>query len=308
MSKVELMMEPHTPPMSWKDFVKKKPPFSIAIDGYVAHGPAFNLDGPHQNINHHEGVSRLETRATCAQALMLLRMGLFQTFKDQSDSPQMIIHANDCDEDICLTCFILMSSHLCTSVMNPSLNRLVFMEDMLDTTAGGYPFPKDLESYKELNWIYEPYRRFRIGGGLDRRNAEDYVGVVTDVKNRIMNHLTGNGKSIALDTEYEVIGGGTGWSMVKEIGINARVGMFEGGIDAFVAVRERPDGKYVYTIGRRSPYIPFDVLNILDHLNGLDGASEDRWGGGDLIGGSPRVNGSSLNPEGITTFINDFLG
>lgn len=33
-------------------------------------------EGPRANFNHHEGVSRLETRATCGQVLLAIRMGL----------------------------------------------------------------------------------------------------------------------------------------------------------------------------------------------------------------------------------------
>lgn len=54
--------------------------------------------------------------------------------------------------------------------MNPLLNKLVFMEDMLDTTAGAYPFPKEMETLHQLMWVFSPYHRFRVNGGLDNRD------------------------------------------------------------------------------------------------------------------------------------------
>jgi hypothetical protein len=44
-------------------------------------------------------------------------------------------------------------------------------------------------------------------------------------------------------------------------------------------------------------------LEQLNQAEGLGGAL-DRWGGGDTIGGSPRVKGSALAPAEVEKLIN----
>ena len=300
---VSLLIKPHDAPLSWREFCHKTPRFSIALDGYVNDGPRFDQTNIHINFNHHENVSRLETRATCAQVLLAIRQGLFERFRVDGH-PQAQVYVNDCDEDVCISWFLLNNKHVAEQMINPLLNKLVAMEDFLDATAGAYPLPKDLPALQELAWVFEPYRRFRLSGGLDRKHSDDFSGVITDIENRIMRYIVGRSEKIILDTRYEKIGGGKNWTMIKEIGAQARTGAFADGIKAYVAVRERPDGRWVYTIGRMSILIPFNVPKILEALNKAEACKNDRWGGGDIIGGSPRVNGSALNPDKVVEIIN----
>ncbi len=301
----ERRMEPGTAPMSWEQFTTYTPPFSVALDGFVKEGPRFDPRAPRANFNHHEGVSRVETRATCAQALMRVRLGLFDTFKSGEGEPSIILYENDCDEDVSTADWVLSHPHLSREIMNPMLNRLVFMEDMLDTTAGAYPFPADLPSLADVLWVYEPYHRFRASGQIDKREPRAFESVVEDVGRRIMAYISGEGGRIKLDLRHEVIGGGKHWRMVREFGTHARVGVFASGAKAFVATRERPDGKYVYSLIRMPDYAPFPIPRLLEALNIAEASAADQWGGSDLAAGSPRVSGSRLKPEEITRIIED---
>lgn len=307
---IVLHVRTKVPPRTWDEFVAESPTNSIALDGYVHGGPRYDAEKRLLNFNHHEDVDRLATRATCAQVLMAIRQGLFQVFRDEN-GPAANVYVNDCDEDVCTSWYLLKNSALCEHTMNPLLNRLVMMEDALDATAGAYPFPKDLPVLRELAWVFEPYRNFRLSGGLDEKKQMMYRAVIEDVGARISAHLVGKGSEIALDTRYERIGGGAGWTMVREIGGQARTGMFSDGIRAFVSVRERGDGRYTYVIGRMSKFIPFDISSLYRKLTCAEnpGASvhKDWWGGSDIIGGSPRVEGSRLTPEEVTRVI-DGLG
>lgn len=302
---IVLYMRPKDPPMSWRKFCRTTEPFSIALDGYVAEAPRFQPDGPRANFNHHEEVDRLSTRATCAQILIAIRQGLFTCFRDEMGNPKANIFVNDCDEDVCTSLFLLKYGWMAEHVSNPVINRLVYMEDLLDATAGAYPVPTDSPILQELAWIFEPYRRFRINGGLDIRDTNAFTNVVTDVEHRIMQYIVGRGEKIPLDLSYEKIGGGSNWIMVREIGAQARNGMFADGIRAFVSVRERPNGRWSYIIGRMSAFIPgFDIPLFKKELNKVEGVKKDKWGGADNIIGSSRINGSRLSPDEVANIIN----
>lgn len=306
---ITLEMRPKDPPLSWARFMTETPPFSIALDGYVSEGPQFDKKGPRKNFNHHEGCSRLETHATCYQILVAIRQGMFRCFR-KDGAPHAVVYANDCDEDVCTSWFLLKHGWLSNNAMNPLLNRLVTIEDLLDATAGAYPFPADLPVLRELAWIFEPYRRVRLSGELDKKDAAVYRGVVEDVEGRILKHLVGQGDEIALDTRYDRIGGDSGWAVIRELGAQARTGMFSDGIYAYVAVRERPDGRWTYTVGRMSLFIDyFEVPAILEALNVAEGTNgkPDCWGGGDTIGGSPRVAGSKLTPDEVVKIVGEIV-
>lgn len=301
---VQLKMSPETPPLSWDAFCESAPPFAIALDGYVAEGPRYSEDGPHLNLNHHENVDRLATRATCGQVLLCIRQGLFDRFSEDGN-PHATVFANDCDEDVCTSFWLLSNSALALPVMNPSINRLVHMVEVLDTTAGAYPFPADLTSIQELEWVFQPYRAFRSSGGLDSRDAERFSGIVTDVGNRIMRFAVGSAETVALDTRYNVLHTAAGWTMLEEVGLQGRIGAFRDGVRAYVIARRREeDDRWAYTVGRISPFIPFDVLKVLAALDAAEGNSAEHWGGGNTIGGSPRSSGSCLPPDEVVKIVN----
>lgn len=307
---VKLFIHPNNGGMSWNKFVEESPAYSVALDGYVNVGPRFDHDKMIVNFNHHEEVDRLATRATCAQCLMAIRQGFFSSFRTK-DGPAANVFVNDCDEDVCVSWFLLNNHYLVLNTMNPLVNKLVAMEDALDSTAGAYPFPADLPALQELAWVFAPYRQFRLNHGLESGDADAYKDIIMDVELRIMQYITGHGKSIPLNTKYKIIGGGTGWSMVEELGMHARTGMFGDGIKAYVSVRKRQtySDRFTYTVGKLSPFIPLDLLKLTSILNKADPSvtDDDKWGGGNNIMGSPRVHGSLLSPDEIQKIIEDMI-
>lgn len=293
--------------VSWPTFQEESPAFSVALDGYVSTGPRYDPDGPRVNFNHHEDVDRLATRSTCAQVLMSIRQGMFTRFRDANGAVANVV-VNDCDEDVCTAWALLRHHYLVTGTMNPAVNRLVAMEDALDCTAGAYPFPADLPALEELAWVFQPYRLFRASGALERLDPRAYEAVIYDVELRFLQHVTGHGKALPLDTRFDRIGGGTGWALIREVGAQARTGVFAEGIRAFVSVRERADGRYGYVIGKMSPFIPLDLRGLVADLNEADGAAPDLWGGGDIVIGSPRRGGSRLTPTEVSAMVDARFG
>ncbi len=296
---IELIMEPHTPPMSWEQFCRVTPPYSIAIDGYVNTGPRYQKPrqgGPRANYNHHEEVARLPTRATCAQVLLETRLGLFEAFRVGSE-PTCKVFANDCDYDVCATWVVLKHSWIAEQVINPQLNKLISAVDFLDTTGGAYPYPKDMPLLRHLAWVFEPYTDFRFSGQILKRIPHQFVAVVENVESRILDFLQGNGKTLPLNFTYEVLGGGSNWKMVREIGPQARTKILFDGIKAYISVREGEAGVYHYTFFRISDKIDFDVPGIIGAANRLENDPTRTHGGGDTIGGTDRDKGSKISPE-----------
>ncbi len=294
------------PPISWKEFTATHPVGSIALDGYVGEGPQFDASGPYLNANHHEGVKRLETLSTAQQILMDVRMGLDKTFtKNGVFAPD--VYVNDCDQDVCAAWYLLDNIEQAKAITNPTLNRFINVAGTLDATAGAFPYDRDLRILGELAWVFEPYTMFRASGEMAKKDNEQYRSVIESVEGRIQQHLMGRGKSAQIDARYKLVGGGQEWKMIEEVGKDGRVGALVDGIDAYVSVQELSTGRWRYTVGRRSEFIPFDVVGLMDHLNRIEGCEIDHWGGATIIGGSPRVNGSSLSPAEVEKAINEYL-
>lgn len=291
---IHLFMEPGKEE-TWEDFCKNKPPFSVAFDGYVTDGPKFDLDGPYQNFNHHKGVSRMETRATCAQVRLAISLEFCECFRDEN-GPRVNMFTNSCDHDIALSVFQVRHPEILFGMKSKRLNRLVYLEDILDTTGGAYPYPEDIYDLRHVAWINEPYSSFRMSGELDsNQDPKAYIAVVDAIGERIQAYLDGVAGSKDLDTRFERMPwGGKHWTMVREIGADSRTGMYNQGIRAFISVRKGPGSAHTVSIGKMSPYARVKVPALLDRLNAIEKPKVGQWGGGNIIGGSPIGVGTSL--------------
>ncbi len=306
---MQLHIEPRKV-MTWDEFIKTKPAYSIALDGFVYGATHFDPKGPHVNFNHHEEVDRLATRSTSGQVFLALKQGLIDSFRPEG-KVEGHVYVNDPDQDTS-TAYWLLKNHerIEGQKSEPLINRLVYAEDLQDCTAGAYPFDPLSKLMRELAWVYEPYTNARVTGRIQKMDEHEMRNVMEAVYERISKHVLGQGGEVAPDLRYERIGGGTNWAMVREIGAQARTKLFADGIKAFVAVRENGDGTYTYSIGRMSPYIPLPVDQLPDFFNKIEGISadaKDQWGGGNTIIGSPRASGSKQTPKELEKHLNDYL-
>lgn len=295
---------------TWEDFCKKTPPFSVALDGYVLGPTRYDYETPRLNINHHETVDRLSTRSAAAQVYMLIKQGLFIKFK-KDNNINIIAYINDCDQDVAMAIWLLRNYKLIKEKKyEEAINNLVFTVDMLDSTAGTYPLDTESNIMRGMAWIFEPYTELRTSGKLLEISSDEMINVIELICNRVTDFIEGRGKEIELNANYEVISNGNGWIMINELGPYARTKLFAQGIDAFVSVRKKTNGKYVYTLIKRSQFInfPIEVLyNLLNRIEGISKEDTDRWGGGNTIGGSPRIKGSKIKPEELKKIIDDNL-
>ena len=222
----------------------------------------------------------------------------------------MHLFANDPDQDVSLSVWLLKHHERVTRNWEPMINRLVQAEDLLDTTAGAYPFDPRSDLARELNWVFDPYTQSRQSGKLFAASGAEMANIIAAVGQRISEYVVGRGQQLPLDLRLERIGGGTGWALIREIGSAARTELYQTGCRAFVAANEVGEGLFKYSIGKMSPFIPFPIVELYDVLNKAEGIADtnkDRWGGGDIIGGSPRRAQSKLSPAEIEQIINGYL-
>src|SRR6476646_2492513 len=66
MKNIVLNLWPGAESLSWAEFCKTHPPYSVALDGYVRGKSRYDGQGPWLNLDHHEDIDRLSTRATCS--------------------------------------------------------------------------------------------------------------------------------------------------------------------------------------------------------------------------------------------------
>ena len=294
---------------SWDEFRRTRPPCSIALDGFVDAAPTFCPSGPYANFDHHANVNRLATRSTVGQVLMAVSLGLFETFRREGE-PFANVYVNDCDQDVCLAVWLLSHAHLVTYLrLEMDVARLIIGEDLIDASAGAYPVDPTRPISKRMAWTFELYEQARTSGRLRSMSPEEMAALIKSTCDRITELACGRGQELPLVGAYEVIGGGEGWKLVREEGTFARTRLYADGIRAFVAVRDREEGVYDYSIGRMSHFIPFPVPGLIGELNRAEGRvdSADKWGGSDTIGGSPRMSGSRLPPGEVERIINQHL-
>lgn len=303
------MIEFHIEPgvvMTWADFQATRPPFSIALDGYVNGPPDFVRKGPYANFDHHAGVNRLSTRSTCGQVYYAITLGLFATFQKEGQ-PYAHVYINDIDQDVCMACWLLKHSDQLNQLRSwQPLGRLLLAEDSLDTTGGAYPIDPEWLIAKQIAWVFEPYTTARSDGRLSRMDAKAMQYVLEIVEQRIFDFIEGRGGRVDLDTRYQELGGGPDWKLIAETGMYARTQLFADGFHAFVACRDNGDGTYTYSIGKMSPFVSFPILKIYERLNDAENITDpnDAWGGTRIIGGSPRKSRSRLTPQEVEQIVN----
>ncbi|MBI4812093.1 hypothetical protein HY798_01405 [Candidatus Falkowbacteria bacterium] len=299
-------MHPEMAPVSWDHFVANMPPRSIALDGFVYDPPEFDKNGLHINFDHHKGPPRSSMLCTSSQVLVGIREGLLDLFVP-TGKEEVRVWMNDCDPDVALAWFAFSHTSQMRPSVAPALHRLFGHIQEMDRASGLVDIPSDLPIVGQCAWIFDPYWRFRLSGAIDTKDGAAHMSVLEDVSGRVLEYFASRGNIRPIDDRFEELGGGSGWVLMREIGPHARMRMANRGVRAFVSARQRSDNRWVYTVCRKSQYIWwFPVPEICEYLNALEDDG-DKFGGGDIIFGNARGNGSARDPKQIESAINDFL-
>lgn len=270
---------------------------ALALDGYVE-GPTRIENGfDHVSFNHHEGCSRLATRATCEQVALALCGRLGGWWRREG----VTAHVNDADADVCLSVWLLANAG---RVHEPGVSRLVTAESWLDSTSGCIAPALDDDEAGRLAWVFAPC--FAVPPGSP---ATALATTLDEVAARVDAHLAGTGGRLAAACDYE-----TRWrtgttAVVAAASPLARSRFVRDGIDAYVMVRGRDGGRWHLSVGLSDPCTPMDLAVAYASLNALEGCSGDqRWSGSDTVGGSPRRLGTGLDPEQVAEVVAGALG
>jgi len=176
--------------------------------------------------------------------------------------------------------------------------------EVIISAVAAYPFDENSDIIKEIAWVFEPYTRARSFGKLDNANNNEIKQLIRSILTRIDKHCGGKSEKINLDARYKIIYSNKNWYMVDEIGAYARMRLVKDGIKAFVSVKKRFDGNYNYVLLKTNPFILFPINEMYHKLNKIEKNKIEKWGGGDIIGGSPRITGSKIKPEEMIEIIN----
>ncbi len=296
--------------LTWNDFVETTPSRSIALDGMVSGGPKWDEDTLHVNFDHHDGVSREATMSTAMQVYFAIKAGLLKRF----EGGPVQVYINDPDQDTALACWLLLHHKQFTGTQShPVMSRLLALNDRLDITGGAFPMSLDDKIVKQHAWVFSPYTDLRKSGELASAGEATFRNTLLATFDHLDKLWLGQALEKELDTRHKILYTSSthGFRIVDEIGGNeARYALFSQGMleNGYVSlVATRPDGKFVYTIGRPSPYTKFPLQKFYDALNLKENIEVNGWGGSNLVGGSSRSLGSSLSWWEIRDVLEDVM-
>jgi hypothetical protein len=299
-SKIQIIAMPRIS-MSWQEFVDTTPSKSIALDGIVKGGPKFDPTTLHVNFDHHDGVVREATMSTAMQVLFAIKGGLMQSWMSMPGTVQ--IYINDTDQDTSLAVWLLLNYKQFEGVQGiPHINRLLAITDKLDITGGAYPMNLDDGLISQHSWVFQPYTDLRKSGMLSKSDSSALLSNLEATLSRINKYMMNQGGQVVLDTRHLILYECPDFKIVDEIGGNdARYFLFSKGMNAYISiVSKKENGNLVCTVGKRSQYIPFPVSQLFDDFNDSEGLTRSNgWDGSDIIGGSPRLNGTTLTWQNL---------
>lgn len=280
---------------------------AVALDGVLKEPPFVDHTLRIANLDHHEGVSRLETPSTAPQSMRFVESGELERLTD-GGRRVVFIYGEDADLDFCLGLWpIQFAALLRLPETVTRLRPLVQLEDRLDRWCGASPLDPSDPLTTAMVWINEPYVNAHRHP-LFMRDARLMHGVVTDVCNRISAFVFGYEESAAPDTSYEITRYPGDWALIRDGGYYARCIACGEGHRALLSVRGSTGQRVTYTLFRADAGRDFPVQAIQEELNRLEAQTGGQhvvrlWGGckGQFTA-SPRP-GTLLSESVITEVI-----
>ncbi len=252
------------------------PPRSIALDGAVR-GPAIDTASARYSFDHHDGVIRHATLATCEQVRDALLVGL--------DPRGYHVFVNDVDGDTALSIWLLLHPERLHGAGATRVLRLVERVGRSDALGPGRGKPHPLHVA-----LSPPIGAVQSRAMLDRALAmiDAWWSAGTTPRPPKSKPAAAFWVDRSGTLEHGVVG------RMEGLYGRAEVGVLHG---------PAPKGTRAYTIAKRSEFVDFDVRAFLAAMS----AREPGWGGGSTIGGAPRHADGSRSRLPIEDVVAVFL-
>ena len=290
---------------------RRAPPGTIYLDGAAQAEPFVDAEKQVYNLDHHVGCVRAFTLATCEQAMVMVRKRLNLRERDWT------VFANEPDLDTILAIWVLLN-HIRLNDEDPEIrNRilpLLRLQGTIDALGlemlemSGLP----LEQQESMLARVEQLRRRELALKKDGQWLEiDFLEYTADILRSVdalvysPHHFEGS-----LDLDVRELARAEVAERWLAIACASAEGIYEverhlhrlhGERLGIIILRKDPQ---TYTLRKVDPSLPLSLDRVYDQLNLLDPAvgsfrPENRWGGSDEIGGSPRATGTRLTAEEI---------
>jgi len=298
---------------------KRFGPRTVFLDGVYCGAPFCDNEAQHYSLDHHAGVVRAFTLATCEQATVMLLQGL------PLSSGTWSVWVNDPDLDSMLAAWVLMN-HVELLRDDRRLLRdampVIRLEGVIDAHGTDRALLAGLgdatfEAAKaRVDQLMEAELRLK---GARRWMTTDWHEYACDQLERMDRQLLPEG---AIDELLEIQEAG------RAALFNGRIAVLLESTLGIYAIEERLKERYGkalgvialrvdedrYTLRLVDAFLPKDLVAVYAALNKADprartrGSNPNAWGGSGDIGGSPRATGTGLSGEAILAVLADVLG
>lgn len=291
---------------------------TIFLDGAAEGEPFMDVQRDVYNLDHHDGVVRSFTLATCEQATVLVLRGL------DLQAREWTVWANDPDLDTVMAIWVLLN-HMRLREEGAAVRRrvlpLVRMEGCIDVHGlerlelCGFPPETEKEMFERLETLREREAEVRQTGQWAEIDVLEYtLGLLHRIDGLVYEpHEIAEEHRVEELARAELSGG--------RFAIACRAVGDAGGVYEVERSLRRLYGQRLglialqkdernYTVRQVDPFLPASLGRLYEQLNLVDPqaggrSSGNRWGGSEEIGGSPRKTGTGLSPKEIIAVVQE---
>ena len=266
---------------------------NIYLDGAFK-GPHFDPTTKNWSFDHHANCYRHATKSTALQTHEAIALGL--------DPKAYDVYVNDVDGDTVLAVYCLMTK------FENHPQELIRVVDLMDCHGPAYPLVgnQTILADQFYKGVMAPLNEHHKNKTYSSCNLEE---LLFDCLDRLDQFIKGyrfeieKPKPALYKISESKVFKGVKVALVESSDFVFKK-VYDAGFKAAIRYHQLPDKSYKYTIGKASEFIDFDIKGLLERLN----KTEDGWGGGSTIGGSPRNSdgsSSSYKPADIFDFISN---
>jgi hypothetical protein len=291
---------------------KKFPRQSIFLDGMFSEAPFLDNEARQYSLDHHSGCIRGFTLSTCEQAVVMLLQGL------PLDENEWHVYINEPDLDAVLAAWVLLN-HVELVREGSELLRtampIIRVEGVID--AHGLQMgiltalPRDVydQAMQKIDGLLVEERRLKASGEWVGVDLVAYTQRLLDAVDRLLfpaGHL-----EEVLSTELIEVARAPIQQNKFALLCRSRRGIYavetelKRRYERQLAVIILDQGEGRYTLRQIDPFLPRTLDHAYRALNGEDQnvRADNRWGGSQDIGGSPRGTGTALEADMILRLI-----